>query len=157
VALWNNAAFQSLLTDLGVSSAQLFDAGLITDPQFILFFPLGPKQLELGGFQAIDALWLRPIRERAAELDLQRVSHGMVQNGLNVIRDVRVAHSDLLLAQQQAELARDAERLRTQIADLAQKRLDAGDISELELNTTRIDAMQATAAAAPSSMAAMPP
>jgi cobalt-zinc-cadmium efflux system outer membrane protein len=147
IALWNNAAYQALLADLGISSAQLFDAGLISDPQFTIFFPLGPKQLEFTTFQAVDALWLQPVRVRAAELDLDRVSQTMVQNGLNVIRDVRVAHANLLLAQQQAEVAREAESLRTQIADLAQKRLDAGDISELEATTSRIDALQARATA----------
>lgn len=147
IALWNNAAYQALLADLGVSSAQLFDAGLITDPQFSIFFPLGPKQLEFTTFQAVDALWLQPIRVTAAELDLDRVSQSMVQNGLDVIRDVRVAHANFLLAQQQAVVAREAESLRTQIADLAQKRLDAGDISELEATTSRIDALQAQATA----------
>ncbi|MFT5326207.1 MAG: cobalt-zinc-cadmium efflux system outer membrane protein [Planctomycetaceae bacterium] len=147
IALWNNAAYQALLADLGVSSAQLLDAGLISDPQFSIFFPLGPKQLEFTTFQAVDALWLQPIRVKAAELDLDRVSQTMVQNGLDVIRDVRVAHANLLLAQQQAVVSREAESLRTQIADLAQKRLDAGDISELEATTSRIDALQAQATA----------
>lgn len=147
ISLWNNAAYQALLADLGISSAQLFDAGLIADPQFQIFFPLGPKQLEFTTFQAVDALWLQPVREKAAELDLDRVSQSMVQNGLDVIRDARVAHASLLLAQEQAAVAREAESLRTQIAALAQKRLDAGDISELEATTSRIDALQARATA----------
>jgi cobalt-zinc-cadmium efflux system outer membrane protein len=97
------------LADLGVSSAQLLDVGLISDPQFTIFFPLGPKQLEFTAFQTVDALWLQPVRVRAAELDLDRVSQTMVQNGLDVIRDVRVAHASLLLAQEQAMVAREAE------------------------------------------------
>ena len=147
VALWNNAAFQEMLAALGLTQAQLLDAGLISDPQFSIFFPLGPKQLEFTAFQAVDVLWLQPIRVRAAELDLDRVSQILVQNGLDVIRDVRVAHASLLLAQGQAEAARQAESLRRQIAELAQKRLDAGDISELEATAVRIDALQAQALA----------
>jgi cobalt-zinc-cadmium efflux system outer membrane protein len=147
VALWNNAAFQGLLEELGVSSAQLFDAGLIADPQFTIFFPLGPKQLEFTAFQAVDALWLQEIRIRAAELDLDRVSQTMVQNGLDVIRDVKIAHTNLLLAQQRLELAHVAQKLRREIATLARKRLAAGDISELEATTTQIDALQGQATA----------
>ena len=146
-ALWNNAVFQETLTQLGISHAQLLDAGLIADPQFQVFFPLGPKQLEFTTFQAIDALWLRPVRVRAAELDVDRVTHSMVQNGLDLIRDTRVAHANLVAANEQAEVAREAAALRRQIADLAQKRLDVGDISELEFTTSRIDALQAKAAA----------
>ena len=147
IALWNNAAYQELLADLGVSSAQLLDAGLIADPQFSTFLPLGPKQFEFTAFQAVDALWLQPVRVKAAELDLDRVSQTMVQNGLDVIRDARVAHASLLLAQEQAKVAKEAQSLRRQIAELAQKRLDAGDISELEATTSRIDALQAQATA----------
>ena len=147
IALWNNAAYQEMLAQLGVSNAQLLDAGLIADPQFQLFFPLGPKQLEFTTFQAVDALWLQPIRVKAAELDVDRVTQSMVQNGLNVIRDARVAHANLVAVSEQSEVAQEAARLRQQIADLARKRLDAGDISELEFTTSRIDALQAKAAA----------
>ena len=145
IALWNNAAYRELLAQLGISNAQLFDACLISDPQFVIFFPLGPKQLEFTLYQAVDALWLRAVRVRAAELDLERVSQTMVQNGLDVIRDVRVAHADLLLAQKQAELANEAESIRREVATLTQKRLADGDISELEAMTSQVDALLAEA------------
>lgn len=147
IALWNNALLQETLAQLGLSSAQLFNAGLIPDPQFTIFFPLGPKQLEFTGFQAVDALWLRPIRVRAAGLNLEQISQSMIQNGLDVIRDTRLAHANLTLAVETAEFSREAARLRAEIADLAQKRLAAGDISELEATTSRIDALQAKATA----------
>lgn len=147
IALWNNAAFQETLTQLGVSNARLLDAGLIADPQFSMFFPLGPKQLEFTTFQAVDALWLQAIRVKAAELDVDQVSQSMVQNGLDVIRDARIAHANFVAATEQAAVSREAAELRSQIAELAQKRLDAGDISELEATTSRIDALQAKAAA----------
>lgn len=147
LAVWNNSALQETLAQLGVSSAQLLDAGLISDPQFTIFFPLGAKQLEFTAFQAVDALWLQPIRVRAAELDLNLLSQSMVQNGLDVIRDVRIAHAGFLLATDQAGLSEETARLRRQIADLAEKRLAAGDISELEVTSSQIDAQQAEALA----------
>ena len=124
-----------------MSSAQLFDSGLIADPQFQVFFPLGPKQLEFTTFQTVDALWLQPIRERAAQLDVDRVTETLVQNGLNVIRDARVAHTDLVAAWERADLAREAAALRSQIADLAGRRLAAGDISELEVTSSQIESL----------------
>lgn len=143
VALWNNAALHETLGQLGVSRAQLYAAGLLTDPQFVVFFPVGPKQLEMTLLPAIDAIWLRPIRLQAAKLDLNRVAQQMIQNGLDVARDVRVAHADLVQARERADLAEEAVALRREIAELAEKRLEAGDISELEAMTTRIDAQQA--------------
>lgn len=147
IALWNNAAFRTLLAALGISAAQLLDAGLILDPQFTIFLPLGPKQLEFSGFQAINALWLRPIRIRAAELDLCGLSEQMVQNGLDVIRNVRSAHADLVRAERRAALMLEAQSLREQILKLTRKRVEAGDISELEAATAKVDVLQATAAA----------
>ena len=146
-ALWNNAAYQGMLAQLGVTNAQLLNAGLISDPQFMLYFPVGPKVIETFGYQAVDALWLQPIRVRAAELDLNSVSETMVQNGLNVIRDVRRAHAELVRATETEAVSREAAGLRRDIAELAQKRLSAGDISELEATTSQIDALQAEAAA----------
>jgi outer membrane protein, heavy metal efflux system len=147
-AFWNNAAYHELLAQLGISRAQLFSAGLLTDPQFVLFFPVGPKQLELTGFQSIDAIWLRPIRIRAAQLDLNELARTMIQNGLNVARDARIAHTNLMLAQNRAELTKTAFELRQDIQALAEKRLSNGDISELEVIAIRIDALQASATAA---------
>ena len=54
VALWNNAMFQATLVPLGVSSAQLLDAGLIADPQFQILFPFAPQHHEFTTFQAVD-------------------------------------------------------------------------------------------------------
>ena len=145
VALWNNAAFLELLSELGVSRAQLFNAGLLPDPQVQMFFPVGPKQFELTAFQSLDALWLRPIRQRAAERDLDQLATRLVQNGLDVVRDVRIAHADLLLAQQQLRLAEETLALRQEISRLAQKRNAAGAISDLEAAAPEIDALQAEA------------
>ena len=148
IALWNNAALGELLSQLGISRAQLYEAGLIADPQLVVFFPLGPKQLEFTAFQAIDEIWLRPIRRRAAELDLCRLSKSMIQNGLNTARDVKIAHANLLLAQQRMRLTQEGHDLRESIQSLAEKRLNAGDISDLEATTTEIDALTAKATAA---------
>lgn len=104
----------------------------------MIFFPLGPKQLEFAVFETINSLWLRKIRVRDATLDLNQLSQSMVQNGLTTIRDVRIAHAELVQAQHQAEVAREAESIRAQIAELARNRLDAGDISELEATCERL-------------------
>ncbi|MCC9601929.1 TolC family protein [Stieleria sp. JC731] len=148
IALWNNAALGELLARLGISRAQLYEAGLFSDPQLVLLLPVGPKQLEFTAYQAIDEIWLRPIRRRAAELDLCQLAKQMIQNGLNTARDVRLAHANLVLAQRQMALSEESLSLRDSIQGLANQRLDAGDISELEANTTRIDSLTAKAMAA---------
>src|SRR5262245_31518213 len=43
LALWNNAAFQELLTDLDLSRADLVQAGLLPNPEVIYTFPVPQK------------------------------------------------------------------------------------------------------------------
>lgn len=43
VALWNNAAFQVSVSELGFARADLLEAGVLTNPVLSLLFPLGPK------------------------------------------------------------------------------------------------------------------
>jgi len=91
IALWNNAQFQALLADLGFARADLQDASLLTNPILSLLFPIGPKQLEATLSLPVDALWQRPHRVAAAQFDAERVAENLVQQGLALIRDVRLA------------------------------------------------------------------
>ena len=43
IALWNNAAFQELLADLGIARSDLIQAGLLPNPEFVYFWPMSGK------------------------------------------------------------------------------------------------------------------
>src|SRR6185436_11477903 len=120
LALSNNPAFQDVLVDLGFSQADLIQAGLLTNPSFSILFPWGPKQLEFTATFPLEALWLRPRRVALARVQADRVAETLVQQGLNLIRDVRVAYSDLLLARERARLANEALKIRSRIQDLSE-------------------------------------
>ena len=148
VALWNNAAFNATLAQLGIARGDLTQAGLLKNPQFQILLPGGTKQLEWALFLPIDVLFLRETRLDMSEREVCRVADELVQNGLNLVRDARVAHADLVFAVDRAALANEAVEVRSNIADLTKKQLDAGDISELEATTARIDFLRARADAA---------
>lgn len=59
IALWNNAAFQEVLAELGLARADVILAGQLTNPSFFMLFPAGPKQLEFYAKLPLEALWLR--------------------------------------------------------------------------------------------------
>ncbi len=141
IALWNNAQFQADLTALGFSRADLIEASLFTNPVFSIFFPVGPKLLEEKLNFPFDILWQRPRRISSAKLDAERISKNLVQNGLALIRDVQVVYADNLLSQEQTQLAKENMRLRAQMSEIAQARLRAGDISELEATAARVDSL----------------
>jgi cobalt-zinc-cadmium efflux system outer membrane protein len=140
IALWNNAALQADLATLEISRADLVEARLFRNPSFSMLLPVGPKPFELLLAWPIEELWQRGKRIKAAELNVSAVATGLVQNGLNLIRDVRVAHTDLWMAEQRARSLRESAVLRERVAVLTARRRDAGDASGLEVRLAQVDA-----------------
>lgn len=147
LALWNNAQFQADLAELGFARADLIEAGLLRNPMLSLLFPVGPKQLEATLTLPIEVLWQRPKRVAAAKLEAQRVAENLVQHGLDLAREVRVAYADLMLAGAQNQIAQENSHLRREIAEIAAARQRAGDISALEASAARLEALRAQEAA----------
>ncbi|WNB74107.1 TolC family protein [Methylomonas koyamae] len=143
LALWNNAAFRATLADLGLFRADLVQAGMLPNPTFSMLVPWGAKPLELTVRYPLEVFWLRPRRVELAKLDVEQTAQRLVQTGLDLIRDVRIAHAELSLAKRRAELAESAVKLSQAIAELTQARFRAGDASELEVTNAKVDALQA--------------
>lgn len=148
LALWNNAAFQEAIAQLGLQRADLIQAGLLKNPVFSLMFPWGPKQLEFTAIFPLEDLWLRGERLDAAELDCERVATLLVENGLVLIRDVKAAYASLGLAEQQEALARERATLGASMASIQEARLRAGDLSELDVGLARVKALETKTEAA---------
>lgn len=142
IALSNNPAFRELLTDLGLAQADLVQAGMFPNPRLSMLVPVGVKPLELTATYPLEVLWLRPRRVRAAVLDLDRTADRLVQTGLDLIRDVRLAFAEVLLARERIVVANETLSISHQIADLVGARFQAGDASELEASTSRLEALQ---------------
>ncbi len=134
------------LADLGVARADLIEAGLLRNPVLSLLFPLGPKQLEFTVKWPVEALWERPKRVAAASASAQAVGERLVEHGLALVAAVRIAYVDLAVATTGAQLAEEVARAQREIADIAEARLAAGDISELETEIARVDAATANEA-----------
>ncbi|MDP3000787.1 MAG: TolC family protein [Bryobacterales bacterium] len=147
IALWNSSALQATLKDLGLAQADLMDAGLLRNPSFQALLPIAGKPFEFVLQWPVEILWQRPRRLAAARANLSQVGQTLIQAGLDVVRDARLAHAELALAERRSEAASQAQRLRRRIAELTQKRLDVGDVSAFEANQARVDLnlMQETA------------
>ncbi len=145
LALGNNKLFQAALAQLGMAQGDWIQAGLLTNPNLTHYLPVGVKQWEWTLYLPVEAFLLRPHREAIAHADYHRVANGLVQNGLTLVRDVRVAHADFALAVEQLRLAEEALQIREEIDALTRKRLEGGDIGELEARQARIDVITAQA------------
>jgi cobalt-zinc-cadmium efflux system outer membrane protein len=143
IALWNNAAFRATLTELDVAHAELVQAGVLPNPEVLYFFSAPDKPYKYAFELPLEALWLRPLRIKAAQRESARVCERLTQSALDLMRDVRQGYADVLLAKGRLRVAHEAVAIREQIARLAEARLRAGDISVQEATTARIDLMQA--------------
>lgn len=147
LALWNNAAFQADLAEIGIARADLRDAGLLRNPLLTLLFPLGPKQFEATMNLPIDLIWQRPRRVAAARFSVERVASNLVDHGLDLVRNVLKAHADLDRARTRAAILEDDAAVMKEIADLTSARERAGEISGLEATAIGLQAAQAAEAA----------
>jgi cobalt-zinc-cadmium efflux system outer membrane protein len=139
-ALWNSPSFQLTLADLGLARADLLEAGLLRNPILSLLFPWGPKQFEWTLQFPFDAIWQRPRRVAAARLNLESVSQRLVWDAMTLVAEARSAHVDAVIADRRLALTVENAALTRRIADIADARLKAGDISDLEARGARSDA-----------------
>lgn len=139
IALWNNPTFQESLSSLGIERAKLAQAGQLTNPNFSILFPWGPKQLEYTASFPLEAFWLRSHRVALARFDAERVAHNLVQGGLNLVRDVRVGLADFALATTKTNLATAALLVQERLIGIAKARLAAGEATPLEVASSRAE------------------
>jgi cobalt-zinc-cadmium efflux system outer membrane protein len=143
IALWNNPNFQEVLAELGVSRADLVQAGLLSNPVLSVLFPMGPKQLEFAAKLPLEVLWLRPRRLAVARLGAERIAEGLVERGLDLIQTVSAAWIDAYFTTEHVALAAEDARISLTLAELADVRLAAGEVSELDATTARVTALLA--------------
>ncbi len=139
VALWNNKQLHADLETLGIAKGDLIDAGLLRNPRLDMLMPVGAKPFELLVNFPVEVFWQRGRRVQAAEHAFEQLGNSLIQNGLNAIRDARLAHADLVLALIRQDVAQRSVELRDRIAQLTEARLRAGDISELDAMAAKSD------------------
>lgn len=139
-ALRNNAAFRGALADLGIAEAEWLRAGGLPPLTFSLLFPLGPKQIEYAAKFPVDVLWLRPKRVAAAKRDWEAMAETVVQHGLDLVRDVRIACADVAAARGRAEYEGDDE---SAYAEYAERRYRAGALPAQDAAAARARAAAA--------------
>ena len=144
IALWNNATFHAELAELGVARADLLEAGLLPNPVLSLVFPGNSKARE-GTLSIPIQLLQRPTRIAIAELNAERIAHGLLETGLGLARDVRIAYAQLDFAQTREVLAERDATLAAEVAEIAGGQRDAGEISEVEASRIEAEALAAMA------------
>lgn len=142
LALWNNAAFHEALVEIDLTRADLVQAGLLPNPEFVYTWPAPDKPFKYLIDFPLEAVWLRPIRVKAAAAENQRACARLTQTALDLIRDTRQAYADLQFAADRVRVAERGVAVRERVRELAEERLKAGTASQLEVSTATIDYLQ---------------
>lgn len=139
-ALNNNAAFKALLIDLKIAKADLVNAGLLANPELLFSFGVTNKPYRYAIELPLEALWLRPIRIRSMKQEADATTYRLTQSGVNLIRDVRVAYAQSVLAQERLSVTETSSQLRERIYGLSIKRLEGGDLNGKDMLIAKNDA-----------------
>lgn len=143
IALWNNASFREVLADVRLAESDLVAAGMLPNPEIAFFLPMAGKPFKYALDFPLEALWLRPMRLRAAQHESVRTAERVTQAALDLVRDVRKGHADARLAEARAGVSDEAVQIRKRLAKLAVDRLAAGDASRLEASFASAEAARA--------------
>lgn len=93
--------------------------------------------------QPIEWPALRAARQRVADLGLVTANVGMVETRLNLASQVKVAFYDLLLAQQDAELARQNLETVEGVARIVKARVKSGEAPQFESIKAEVEVLKA--------------
>ena len=147
IALINNPALQATYEGLGVSQADLVQAGLLSNPSLSgsVGFPAtsgGRIEYEASIVQSFLDLFVLPARKRIArqqfQADIQRVAH----EALGLVAQVRQAFARLQAGAQRVVLQRTVVEVARMGAELAQRQFEAGNVNDLVLAAQQVSYQQ---------------
>ncbi|RKG52326.1 TolC family protein [Corallococcus sp. AB011P] len=148
VALLNNPALQATYEELGVSQADMVQAGLLTNPSFdgSIGFPLssdGITETEFSIVQSFVDLFTLPLRKRVAKEQFQADTLRVAHEALATTAEVRQAFTEVQARQQLVALRREVFQAADAAADLSNRQRAAGNITVLALATEQASLEQA--------------
>jgi cobalt-zinc-cadmium efflux system outer membrane protein len=158
LALLNNQGLQAGLESLGISQADLVQAGLFSNPSLgvMVRFPVKGEEsgtnVELSlGLNLADA-WLVPLRKDVAKASLRRATLEVAQRVLELRREVKTAFGRVYYQSQILAKRQDLARLAAATLEAAKRRRRFGYMTDLDVHNLTADAAQAEIEAARAEM-----
>ena len=150
VAWLNNPRVRREYARLGIAAAAVYDAGRLANPRVTVAGLLSnasgaANQVGFGVVQSFTDLLLLPARSRLATGEFERAKEQAGAVLLDLAADVDIAYGKLVGLQQRAALRQVAATTAHTAAELAQRYLEAGNLSALDLAKQRAAAASAQA------------
>jgi outer membrane protein, heavy metal efflux system len=132
IALADNPAYQSELARIDSARADLDEAQRPVNPQLTLLDAVGPVSAMATLLAPLDSLWQLPLRSKQAARTLESVAESLVQSGLDLARDVKVAHATRVLAEARLRIRRELATVWQQLCALSAQRVALGEAAPAE-------------------------
>ena len=136
IALLNNRSLQVVFEEIGVSQADLRQAGLPKNPSIEGEVRAGGgmrRPAELVFMQDLSSILLQPLRRRAATSKLSQSTLEAAHAAFTMMADTRSAFYSLQAGEQVRDLWSATAAAAQASADLAQRQREAGNITSLDL------------------------
>lgn len=141
LALSNNRSLRADLEVIAQAKADLVQAGLLSNPvlSFAGMLPAGGGRADLtfGLSKDLADLWLIPSRKRSAQAVLQQRILAVADTAIRLVNEVRANYSMLQYQSRAIELQEQNLKVLSDVIELTQARLKAGEASQLDLYLTR--------------------
>ncbi|MEZ4339333.1 MAG: TolC family protein [Sandaracinaceae bacterium] len=148
IALHASPAFLADMARLTSATADFEEAARIDNPRLGAQGPIGVIAAATSLLAPIMSLFQLPQRTEAAGRALESVAESLVQSGLDLARDARLAHIDQVLAEERLRILEALQENAEGLSAIAAARADAGDSSPAEALAVRADAFVAADAVA---------
>ncbi len=150
ICLLNNPRLQASLWRIGMAQAEVVQAGLLSNPSLALSVRLpeagGLANLEASLAQNIAELWRIPARERAAQRDLDQTILSIAREASVLAADAKAAYVAASAADRLDEIAQRNVEIVQQLVDASRAREEAGAGTEVDVNLTRSELLDAQVA-----------
>jgi outer membrane protein, heavy metal efflux system len=142
IALLNNGSLQASYDELGITQADVVQAGLLENPVFMgrVRFPHAPPSvtnLEFDVAQDFLSLLMLPARKRLAAAQFEQTKLHVATEVLKLAIEVEKAYYELLGAKSVAALRRLVVETGEASYDMARRLHGAGNLSDLNLSNER--------------------
>jgi outer membrane protein, heavy metal efflux system len=138
IALLNNRTLQASVEDVGLSTADLLEAGTIPNPRFDLAVRVPDKPpsgtyIDYGAAIDFLSVIMIPLKKRVAKDQLEAAALRVAHETLELVSQVKTAVYSLQASQQLLHRFKLIAETNAAALDLAQRQHDAGNISDLTL------------------------
>ena len=140
IALLNNPSLQAIYEELGITQADVVEAGLLENP--VIFgqarFPNRSEEsanYEFGITQNFLNILMQPARKKLSAIRFEQVKLNVADEVIQMVAEVRKSYFSALAAKQIRDLRDEISLAAGNSFELAQRLHSAGNISDLQLAT----------------------